>query len=352
MLRQTAMSALWLSFLVWSFPGPAAAQSLDELYRVAKPEGQVNLYGGGPAASYTAWAKLFEEKFPGIKVNITGDFSNRLTDKIDAQRKAGRMDADLAILQTIQDFVRWKTEGATIQFTPEGFDKIPSAFKDDEGMYVGIGVNAVAYAYNSKLVDKADLPKSAKEFLNPKFMGHIISTYPHDDDVTLYLYSTLVQKYGWQFMDGLMKNKPAFVMGHLGVTQKIAAGEFALTFDGIIGSTAGEKQRGGNIEWAIAEEDPMPIWAQTAAIFAGAPHPNAAKLYLAWYLSKEQQHRMSRIGVWSVRTDVEPPAGFKPIGQYNVVNGFREFITDGAKVSELRTRFEQFIGPVRGQAYR
>ena len=96
----------------------------------------------------------------------------------------------------------------------------------------------------------------------------------------------------------------------------------------------------------------MPIWAQTAAVFNGGPHSNAARLYLAWYLSKEQQHGMSRIGRWSPRTDIDPPAGLKPIAQYKLANGFREFITDGAKVAELRKKFEDYIGPVKGEAYR
>ncbi len=214
-MDKIVVAAFMASFLVLSLPQTAPAQSLDELYQLAKQEGQVNLYGGGAAANYTRWAKVF----------------------------------------------------------------------------------------------------------------------------------------GWQFMDGLMKNKPAFVMGHLGVAQKIAAGEFALTFDSTT-STAGELWRAGSIELVIPEEDSMPIWPQTAAVFKGAPHPNAAKLYLAWYLSKEQQHRISRISVWSPRADIAPPAGLKPIGQYKLANSFREFITDEAKVVELRKRFEEYIGPVKGEAYR
>lgn len=217
---------------------------------------------------------------------------------------------------------------------------------------MGVGVAAIAYAYNPKLVDKGDIPKSAQDFVNPKFMGKIISTYPQDDDITLYLYDTMVRKHGWQFMDGLMKNRPVFVMGHLGVAQKIAAGEFALTFDATTTQTLGVKRGGGSLELAIPEADPMPIWAQIAAIFKDAPHPSAARLYLAWYLSRELQHRMNRIGRWSPRTDVEPPVGFKPILEYNVANDFRAFITDDAKVVELRKKFEQYIGPVKGEAYR
>ena len=346
------VSPLLFALLFFVLSPSSSAQDLDELYRLAKEEGSLNLYGGGPASLYTADAKLFEAKFPGIKVVIRGDFSNRLTGLIDSQIKAGKMEVDIAFLQTIQDFVRWKKEGVLVPFKPQAFAKVPPAFKDVDGAYNGLGVNSIIYAYNPKLVDKVDVPKTAKDFLHPRFMGKIISTYPHDDDITLYLYHLIVEKHGWSFMDGLMKNKPAFLMGHLGVAQKIAAGEFALSFDSTSTQTIGEKVRGGNIE-PVIPGDPMPIWALTAGIFKGAPHPNAAKLYLAWYLSDEQQQQMvKRGGRWSPRNDMPAPAGFRPINDYNLGDQFREFITDDARIPGLRKKFEEYIGPVKGEAFR
>jgi ABC-type Fe3+ transport system substrate-binding protein len=54
----------------------------------------------------------------------------RLAADIDAQRKAGKLEADLAILQTIQDFERWRKTGALLPFKPDGFNLIPASFKD------------------------------------------------------------------------------------------------------------------------------------------------------------------------------------------------------------------------------
>ncbi|MBI2358641.1 MAG: ABC transporter substrate-binding protein [Deltaproteobacteria bacterium] len=350
-MRKTLIAILSVLFLL-RLGARADAQTLSELYSSAKAEGQLNLYGGGPVALYATDAKLFEEKFPGIKVIIRGDFSNRLTGLIDSQIKAGKMEADIAILQTIQDFVRWKKEQVLVPFKPEAFARVPSGFKDDDGMYNGIAVSGIIYAYNPKLVDKRDVPRSAKDFLKPVFLGKIISTYPHDDDITLYLYHGIVEKYGWEFMDGLMKNNPSFVMGHLGVAQKIGAGEFAVTFDATTTQATAEKNRGASLE-VVIPEDTFPIWAQTVGIFKGAPHPNAAKLYLAWYLSDEQQKRMvQRGGRWSPRNDLAPPAGFRPVTEYQIANKFREFITSDARVQELRKKFEAYIGPVKGEAYR
>jgi ABC-type glycerol-3-phosphate transport system substrate-binding protein len=53
----------------------AHAQSLDELYAKAKPEGAFSFYVGGPTAPWEARAKTFEEKYPGIKVSIGGGFA-------------------------------------------------------------------------------------------------------------------------------------------------------------------------------------------------------------------------------------------------------------------------------------
>src|SRR5271168_3752615 len=64
---------------------PAAAQSLDDLYAKAKGEGEFAFYVGGPTAPWEARAKIFEDRYPGIKITIGGGFSNVLDRKIDQQ---------------------------------------------------------------------------------------------------------------------------------------------------------------------------------------------------------------------------------------------------------------------------
>src|SRR5262245_23154456 len=105
----------------------AQADSMDELYAKAKAEGMVVLYGAGPTGSHDRWVKEFEQRFPGIKVALTGGLSPELNKKVEQQLAAGRMETDLAILQTIQDFGRWKQRGAMLLFKPEGSEQIDPA---------------------------------------------------------------------------------------------------------------------------------------------------------------------------------------------------------------------------------
>jgi ABC-type Fe3+ transport system substrate-binding protein len=321
----------------------AQAQALDDYYAKAKTEGAFSFYVGGPTAPWEARAKVFEERYPGVKITIGGGFSNVLDKKIDAQLAAGKLEVDAAILQTAADFVRWKKEGRLVTFKPDGFDKMDAAFKDAGGTYWATMVSAVPYMYNTEKVAAAEIPNAATDFLKPQFTGKIVTAYPADDDVTLWVFYHIVQKYGWSYMDKYMVQKPNFIQGHLGEQRSIGSGANIATFDSILDITDGLKRQGQPVETHIPTGDALPIWPLTGAIFKDAPHPNAAKLFLSWLLAPEQQ---SKLPTWSPRSDVPPPAGFKPLFSYKVANDYVTFLTDQSKVADLRKRFEGYSGPI------
>ena len=84
---------------------PVRAQTSDEIRANAKVEGAFVLYVGGPTAPWEARARIFEQRYPGIKVSITGGFSNVLDKKIDQQLKDNQLEVDAAIFHTLQDLV-------------------------------------------------------------------------------------------------------------------------------------------------------------------------------------------------------------------------------------------------------
>jgi len=318
------------------------AQTIDELYDKAKQERSLVFYAGGPAAPHEARAAEFQRRFPGIAVSVTGGFSNVLNDKINQQIRAKKLETDMAFFQTVQDFVQWKKDGVLVSYKPDGFDQIMPNLKDPDGTYMALAANAITYAWNTRLVRPEDAPRSALDFLKPVFAGKLISVYPHDDDAALYLFHLIVQKYGWSYMDRYMANKPNFIQGHLPVARSVAEGNNAATLDAT-SSIWPFKRAGQPVEVAFSEVDETPVFTLTGGIFKDAPHPNAARLYLTWYLAKEQQ---TRLGTFSSRTDVAPPEGFRPLTSYKIANNFREFMLNDALVADLRKRFESTIGPV------
>jgi ABC-type Fe3+ transport system substrate-binding protein len=330
-------AALWLA------GAPAQAQSADQLYDKAKEEKSLVLYSGGPAEPYERMAKEFSERYPGITIAVTGGFSNVLDRKIDAQLAAHKLDVDMAFFQTVQDFVAWKRAGVLAPFKPEGYDKIDPRFRDEDGAFTPTSVVLLTYAYNTKLLAPADLPHSAPDFLKPQFAGKLVTAYPADDDATLYVFATIVDKYGWGYMDKYMAQRPNFIQGHLAVLRSVADGSNAVTFDSTSSTTGALKKAGQPIEFAFPDSDAMPTFFVTAGIFKDAPHPNAARLFLNWYMAKEQQ---SRLGTFSARSDVDPPPGLKPLSAYNIAAGYRQFVTDEERLAELRRKIEAYTGPV------
>jgi ABC-type Fe3+ transport system substrate-binding protein len=328
------LATLMGAFAAW-------ADSIDELYDKAKREGTLLFYRAGPTGAEDRWIEEFERRFPGITVVLTGGLSPALSKKIEQQFAAGRVEADLAILQTIQDFGRWKQKGAMLPFKPEGSDEIDPAYKDEDGAFTAVGVNLIQYAYNSRLVTASEVPKSALDFLKARFAGGLITTDPAEDDAALMVFSTIVGKYGWDYMDKYMAQKPTFVRtGHAAVSNAIAAGEKLATFDST-STTPRLKAQGKPIESAFSEADATPVFLVGAGIFKGAPHPNAAKLYLTWYLAKEQQRRS---GTFSPRADVPAPPGLQPLSAYQIDRGYRALVTDEARAAALRQRFAGYIG--------
>jgi ABC-type Fe3+ transport system substrate-binding protein len=316
------------------------AQS-DMLYEQAKLEKTVVLYGAGPPGPYKRWIEDFQNAYPGVTVAFTGGLSNTLDKKIDAQIAAKAMEADVGIFQTIQDFVRWKKAGALLFFKPEGSAAIDPAFKDEDGAFTTVSVNMVTYAYNTQHLAAAEVPKSALDFLKPVFREQLITTDPSDDDAGFMAFHTIVQKYGWDYMDKYMAQKPRFVRdGHATVSNAVAAGEMLATFDST-STTPRLIREGKPIQMALSQDDPTPLFLVSAAIFKDAPHPNAAKLFVDWYLAPAQQ---SRTGAFSPRSDVAPPQGFKPLSAYNLDRSFRALLSDAPGLAALKARFAGYVG--------
>ena len=152
----------------------------------------------------------------------------------------------------------------------------------------------VTYAYNTQAVAAADVPKSALDFLKPMFREKLITTDPSDDDAGLMAFHAIIEKYGWSYMDKYMTQKPRFTRdGHATVSNAVAAGEMLATFNST-STTPRLIREGKPIQLVLSRDDPTPLFLVSGAIFKDAPHPNAAKLFLDWYLAPtpEPQRRL------------------------------------------------------------
>jgi ABC-type Fe3+ transport system substrate-binding protein len=326
---------------------PEEPRTLDELYREAAAQGgKLVVYSGGDrAASADAIRAAFLAAFPGIKLTLIVDYSKFHDVRIDYQLATGTLVPDVVLLQTLQNFPRWTEQGRLLRYKPAGFSKIHDAFKDPGGAWMAPFVVGFSYMYDVAAAGSA-APRSPADLVDPQWRGKIASSYPHDDDASLYLYKRYVETYGWGWLDKLAAQDVQFARGSFTPAAAVNAKQKVI---GIGGSGSLVAPATTPTKWAVADGHPFMAWGQRMAIFKDAANLAAAKLYVNWMLSVERQ--LTAFNGWSVRTDVTPPGGLKPAWQYpnSNVDGFARFMADRAEAERWRQTFALYFGEVQGE---
>jgi ABC-type Fe3+ transport system substrate-binding protein len=320
-------------------------KSLDELYQDAIAEGgKLVVYAGGDTAAQGNGVRAaFKNRFPAIEFDYIVDYSKYHDVRVDNQLATGTLVPDVVQLQTLQDFDRWKALGRLMHYKPAGFSKLYKGFRDPQAAWVAVTVIAFSYSYSTTALG-SNGPKTPRDLVGPAWKGKIASSYPHDDDAVLFLYSLYAQTYGWDWVAKLAAQDVRFARGTNSPGEAVTSGLKAIG----VGGSGSAVASSSPVKWVVPDGHPFMAWGQRAAILKQAKHPAAAKLYLNFALSLDNQK--ASFNGWSVRTDVTPPAGLKPIWQYpNAhVDEFPRFMADRAELERRRQTFALYFGEVQG----
>ncbi|PVH85085.1 periplasmic binding protein-like II [Cadophora sp. DSE1049] len=320
-------------------------RTLDELHQTALTEGgTVTVWHGGDEKNQQDRLKAaFEARFPGITMNITVDLSKYHDVNLDQQLASGHVYVDSIILQTLNDYPRWKSQGALLPYKPLGFENIYEEFKDVDAYYTGFYVFSWSNTFYAQYLN-GTTPIEYTDYLKPEFKNKLVLTYPNDDDAVLFQFDLIMKQYGLGWFEALLAQNPRWVRGTATPATLIASsnGTYAATF------TSGVGVRGFDpVNVTFPVKGQFVSWPQTGAILKDAPHPETAKLLHSWILSEDFQNST---GTWTVRKDLTPPAGFPSILEMPGTDAtkFAQWMSDRAAVERLRFFFETRIGSAQG----
>lgn len=332
---------------------PAASQpaattesaQLQTLYQHAVAQGgELTVYmGGDKPGQWDFISQAFSQQFPGIKLHLVNDLSKYQDARIDNQLASHDLVPDVAVLQTVQDFTRWKSAGDLLQYRPIGYNQIFANAKDPDGYWTGVFYGAFADMVNTNDLSPSPSSFTAADLLSPKFKDKLIFTYPNDDDAVLYDFKLTVDKYGWGWLRDLLAQNPKFVRGTPYSAAPVAAGQYLATL-----GSAGNPSPDATMVFPAS--DPFNTWVQHGAIFKQAKHKAAAELFLSWITSQSFQSHGIASWTWSVRSDVAPPASLRPLADYTQtsVNNFNAFMADRGAVERFRSQLQLYVGEVQG----
>ena len=261
----------------------------EELVKAAKEEGKLIVYGSCEEEYLNAVCANFKSLY-GIDVQAQRLSTGEVAAKIEEEN--GHPSADVWFGGTTDPYNVTSSKGLLEQYEPKNAshlisDKFKSTNKDWYGIYKGI----LGILYDKEELQrlKLDVPQDYKDLIDPKYKGLIWSSNYNTAGTAKLIINTVIQKYGHdqgiQYLVDLDKNIAQYTKSGSGPSKAIGAGEctigIGMLHDGIYQIVDQEHE---NVGLQIPSSGASYEVGATA-IFKGAPHPNAAKLWIEYALS-------------------------------------------------------------------
>jgi iron(III) transport system substrate-binding protein len=278
-----------------------ADQRQKVLMEKAKAEGEVSFYSSLQAQQIDPFIRLFQKRYPFIRVNPYRVSGNRQVIKIQTEFNAGNHLFDVTNGSAEQAGAIKKIGAIDPYFSPQR-EFYAGANKDKEGYFTSFYVIPIVLGYNTNLVKRGDAPKTYEDLLHPKWKGNMFL-----DDEAYEWFAVLLKhmgrEKGLQYMRNLAKQDLRMVRGRTAQSQLLSAGERPIAIV-LSGHTVLDlKARGAPIDQVIL--DPYFAQANKLMLARHAPHPHAAALFMDWALSEEGQSMITTFGRVVARNGVK-----------------------------------------------
>lgn len=284
---------------------PAAAQSpadWDKVIAAAKAEGKVVLYSGAPGApEHREVARLFEARY-GIPVDVLDGPGSQIQERIRTEVTANKPNGDVSHI------------GGTTQVLMQGYGHvvphggIPNLSKLTIAAMVPeevpVFVNSYGLIVNTQLVPPGQEPKSWRDLLDPRWKDKILAYPMSASGSGATWFGVMQDHFGTEFHEKLAQQKPTFSVTIRENPRRVARGEFPLYLPFTI--TDAKFVEGLPVK-AIVPQEGVPFTPFSVAMIKNAPHPNAARLLINFFLEREAQLVYARNG-FGVTTPMDASA--------------------------------------------
>jgi iron(III) transport system substrate-binding protein len=326
------------------------SQTEDELYELAKQEGQVTVYS--ISSRITSVKTSFEKRYPGITVNAFDINSNELHEKVSREYEAGIYNADLVHIKD-EDGAIYQEMVLPGKFNLYFPSDICAHIPESSRKYaMPLYVELAQWFYNAELYSAPPVT-SWWDLTKPEWKSRLVLQDPLSANTYIINFAAFVENaklfeedyervFGekiqlspgcptaaHELIKRLVDNDPVFESSSDAVCE--AVGTKGQKGPGLLGWAASSKLRKNESDgWVLAPINITPATSlqnqNNLYIVDHAPHPHAAKLLLRWMLggtdgAGEGFSPFNTLGGWSVRDDVIPAPGNPPLAEVSTFDG-------------------------------
>jgi iron(III) transport system substrate-binding protein len=340
--RRTLLTTAVLAAISHASRAQSVASAVTpELITAAKAEGKVAQYSSNDLTLATNLGKAFEQKYPGITVQLERSGAERNYQRISQEYASNIHATDVITSSDLSYLISWKQSGMIVPYVPEETLSWPADARDPDGFYTKEIFSLMIPGYNTKLVKPEDAPKSWTDLLDPKWRGKMAKAHPgYSGNIMTGTY-TLSRVLGWEYFEKLGKQQVMQVQSATDPPYRVAQGERAVMADGSENAVFRIRKKGGPVE-IIYPTEGSPVVPVGLAVMAAAPHPNAARLLVQFIVSAEGQQILADYGGRSFKPGIATPPGLKPTADIKLLH------SDPAEIArateDVRKRYTRYFG--------
>jgi len=275
----------------------------EQTIEAAKKEGRLNFYVGRYGSE--PLLNEFRKEFPWMKLVTVNGAGNSLGTRIIAEIRAGHVVADLfsgganTNYEVLYEGKALDSFKSTL-ILPEVLDETKwfegrHRYTDPEQRYIFVYVanpSSSGFYYNTTLVNPKEF-KSYWDLVNPKWKGKYVSQDPLSTglgaSLQFYYYHP---ELGADYIKKLFGDmQPVFGRDRRQITDWLAQGRYALCVG--CRDTNRAKNQGlpvdelDNVDWKEGVQ--LTSGGGSMSVIKGGPNPNAAKVFINWFLSRRGQ---------------------------------------------------------------
>jgi iron(III) transport system substrate-binding protein len=280
-----------------SFVFSAESNMLD----AAKKEGAMVFYTTMDIQNSKPLLDAFNKKYPFIKADLVRLGGTAMVSRILTEAQAGASKFDVAV-GISPSLTPMRERNLIAPYMSPEFANLYDDLYDAKGYWSTVYLNTLVLGYNTKVISRNDLPKTYDDLLKPQYKQKFIIDIENHD-----VFVALSQEWGQEkainYFKGLAKQEPVFLRGNTNRANFVSVGERSMTF--VYAQVIERmKQTGAPVDWIPLE--PVAVELNVAMLSAKAAHPNSAKLFIDYLISKDGQEFLKTFRRIGPRKDVKP----------------------------------------------